>query len=163
MTVTSISAVLASIVFLGAMAVVIYTDLKTRQIQNKLILLLLGLYVPMVIAAGGNAEVILFGVLAAIPVLILGFVCFTFGWMGGGDAKLMPVSVLWLGPALGVPYLLIGAVVGSLLTLGILAYRRRFAPTDGKSMPLDAEVPYGPALALSGAVMFLQSWWVAQI
>ena len=159
MLVTSLSAGLAAIVFLGAMAVVIYTDLTTRQIHNKLIVLLLGLYAPLVIASGGGLAVLLSGVLAALPVLVLGFLCFSLGWMGGGDAKLMPVSVLWLGPALGIWYLLVGALLGAMLTLGLLLYRRvaSTGPTD------DPEIPYGPALALSGALMFLQSWWVGQI
>lgn len=163
MIVSSISAVLASTVFLGAMAVVIYTDLTARQIHNKLIVLLLTLYFPLVIASGGGFDNILQGVVAAIPVLVLGFLCFSFGWMGGGDAKLMPVSVLWLGPALGISYLLVGAVMGALLALLLLGYRRIAADAPDGATPHDTDIPYGPALALSGALMFLQSWWIGQI
>lgn len=163
MIVTSISAMLASAVFLGAMAVVIYTDLTTRQIHNKLIILLLGLYAPLVIASGGGIAVMAQGVLAAIPVLILGFLCFSLGWMGGGDAKLMPVSVLWLGPGLGISYLLVGAILGALMTVLLLGYRRYAGPSPDPDAQVDPDVPYGPALAVSGVLMFLQSWWVGQI
>lgn len=164
MTVTSLSATLACLLFVGAMAIVIYTDLRTREIHNKLIVVMLGTYIPMAIASGGDFETIGFSLIIAVPVLVLGFLCFSAGWMGGGDAKLMPVTALWLGPALAVPYLLYSAVLGSVLALGVVAYRTAVSagPVDGAQEP-KLEIPYGPALALSGAFLFLQSWWVGQL
>ena len=55
---------------------------------------------------------------------------FAIGGMGGGDAKLIAASSLWMGFNLNLLcYLLISTVIGGVLTLLILSYRSRRSPT----------------------------------
>lgn len=98
-------------------------------------------------------------------VLAVTFVLFAMGGMGGGDAKLLAASSVWMG--LGIPlmmYLVLTAFIGGLLTLAILSYRgsplavftsnnrflRHFA--DEKK-----GVPYGVALGVGGLLAFPES------
>ena len=47
-----------------------------------------------------------------------------FGVMGGGDGKLIAAAVLWTGPETIMPFLLLVALMGGVLALIILLYRR---------------------------------------
>ena len=63
-------------------------------------------------------------VAAAAIVLVIAFAFFAFGWIGGGDAKLVAATTLWVGFGLMLPYLIYAALLGGGLTLLILAVRR---------------------------------------
>ena len=94
-------------------------------------------------------------------VLAVAFAFFAFGWIGGGDAKLVAATALWLGSGLMLPYLVYAALLGGALTLMILALRRYPLPPgcsgqrwidrlhDSKS-----GVPYGIALAIAGLLVY---------
>jgi prepilin peptidase CpaA len=79
--------------------------------------------------------------------------------MGGGDAKLIAAVGLWAGPALALQTLLLMALAGGVMALGMIVYsalRMRLsfvgmvAPgTAIKSQPL----PYGLAIAAAGLWM----------
>ena len=47
-----------------------------------------------------------------MPALVLvgAFAFFSFGWIGGGDAKLAAATSLWLGFGLTLPYLVYAAL-----------------------------------------------------
>ena len=85
--------------------------------------------------------------------------------MGGGDAKLLSATALWMG--FGFPlltYLVYGAMIGGLLTLAILAFRSSPASWyAGKNMFLrhfadqKAGIPYGVALGVAGLLVFPQT------
>ena len=60
-------------------------------------------------------------VLAAALVFGACFGCFAAGWMGGGDAKLATVCVLWLGADQALAYLLLASLLGGgALTLALM-------------------------------------------
>src|SRR5690606_14181645 len=85
------------------------------------------------------------------------FSVFAMGGMGGGDAKLLSATALWMG--FGFPllqYVVYGAMLGGFLTLGILMFRG--SPVSwyaGQNMFLrhfadqKAGVPYGVALGVA--------------
>ena len=60
---------------------------------------------------------------AAAAVLAVVFVFFACGWIGGGDAKLAAATVLWLGFAHLVDYLLYASLLGGALTVLIIQFR----------------------------------------
>lgn len=69
--------------------------------------------------------------------------CFHFGWMGGGDVKLIAALALWLPVSAFLGMLLVMSIAGGVLTLVMLAeqrWRRREGPL---------EIPYGVAIAFA--------------
>jgi len=95
-------------------------------------------------------------------VLAVTFALFALGGMGGGDAKLVASSAVWTGfghQLLG--YLVASAVMGGVLTIAILAYRKSpLALYTGRNMFLrhfadeKAGIPYGVALGIGGLVAY---------
>ena len=60
---------------------------------------------------------------AAAAVLVVAFVFFARGWIGGGDAKLAAATALWLGFDQLLNYLIFASLFGGVLTLLILRFR----------------------------------------
>src|SRR5688500_6348043 len=61
---------------------------------------------------------------AAGAVLFATFSLFAIGGMGGGDAKLMTATALWMGFGIELmQYLVASAFIGGILTVAILSYR----------------------------------------
>ena len=56
--------------------------------------------------------------------LILGFSLFAFGWIGGGDAKYLAVSSLWVGLSDLAGYILWIAVAGGILSLLYILFKQ---------------------------------------
>jgi prepilin peptidase CpaA len=56
----------------------------------------------------------------ALLVFVIGAVCFSRGWVGGGDVKLLSVAALWAGPNAVVPLLILTGVLGGLLAIVLL-------------------------------------------
>jgi len=115
---------------------------------------LLAGFAVLAVALHLGASAIGLHLLAGLIGLLLGLVLFALGYVGGGDAKLFAVVLLWLGLKDLMPYTLVATVLGGVLTLGLLALRRLPLPAilarqswilrlhDSK-----AGVPYGVALA----------------
>jgi prepilin peptidase CpaA len=80
--------------------------------------------------------------LAAL-VLFLFNLIFAFGWMGGGDVKLLAALALWLPWQAMIVLLAIMAIAGGVLTLALLI-PHRIAKSAGKP-----EIPYGIAIAFA--------------
>ena len=99
--------------------------------------------------------------LAGFIGLVAGFALFSFGYIGGGDAKLFACMALWLGMNDLLSYTLIASIFGGALTLGLLAMRNWPLPALLASQNWllrlhdDREgIPYGAALA-AGAFFIL--------
>ena len=136
-------------------------DLASFTIPNFLQAALLAGFAVLAVALHLGASAIGLHVLAGLIGLLLGFALFALGYVGGGDAKLFAVVLLWLGLKDLMPYTLVATVLGGVLTLGLLALRRLPLPAilarqawilrlhDSK-----AGVPYGVALA-AGVLVIL--------
>jgi prepilin peptidase CpaA len=150
------------VVFPFCMVFAAVSDLLSMTIANRVALLLVGTF--MVVAPLTGMEWTVYGwhLLAGVVVLLATFALFAAGGMGGGDAKLLSATALWMG--FGIPllqYLVYGAMLGGLLTLAILAFRN--SPVSwyaGRNMFLrhfaddKAGVPYGVALGVAGLLVF---------
>ena len=102
---------------------------------------------------------------AGALVLVTTFGLFALGGMGGGDAKLLAATALWMGLNINlVGYLVTSSVIGGLLTVAILAYRKSpLAMYTGHSRFLrnfadeSVGIPYGVALGAGGLITFPDS------
>ncbi len=168
MSLTTSASVLACILFVGAMLHVVATDLLYRRIRNWVITALIAAYAPLAIAAGVPPGEAAMAVLAAAVVFAAGFGCFAAGWIGGGDAKLAPVCVLWLGADQALPFLVLTSLLGGVLALALLAIgalRRGHAAGVGTEplRTIAPTLPYGLALAAAALILLRESPWVAAI
>jgi len=90
--------------------------------------------------------------------------------MGGGDAKLAAAMGAWLGPAPLLWALLIAFATGAIYGVGALLTKwtsNRSPATNGQTGAAADELPFGPWLALGGAVLATwpelggaaSTWW----
>jgi prepilin peptidase CpaA len=135
-------------------------DIASFTIPNFLTLALLGAFAVFAFAAGLSFTVIGWHVLAGFLGLLIGFTLFAIGHVGGGDAKLFAVMVLWLGLKDLMPYALIASVLGGVLALGLMVMRSwplpPFLARQGWVMKLydsKAGIPYGVALAAAAFIL----------
>ena len=119
------------IVLLPALVFVVGTDLLYRRIHNLLVLLLLALWLVLpacaVFGLGPWAglsgtelfDQVAYSMLGAGLVLIIGFGLFHLGRVGAGDVKLMAAVCLWVGASNQMTFLIVTALAGGLLALGL--------------------------------------------
>jgi prepilin peptidase CpaA len=101
---------------LAACSVAVATDLRTRRIPNWLTAALAVAALCFHAVTGGFAG---FGISLAtlVVVLFIGFVTFSFGWLGGGDVKLLAAGAAALGFPDAVPFLVYTAIGGGILAI----------------------------------------------
>ncbi|HEY9010723.1 MAG TPA: prepilin peptidase [Devosia sp.] len=152
---------LTLLIFPLLMLVAAFSDLFTMRITNTLVVTVVAGFFIMALVAGFSAEALLSHVAWAAGVLVMAFAFFAFGWIGGGDAKLVAATTLWVGPALLLPYLIYAALLGGALTMALLAIRRWPLPARLQRISwLDRlhdkqqGVPYGIALAAAGLLVY---------
>lgn len=138
-------------------------DLASFTIPNFLSLAVIAAFGLFAVAAGLSFPVIGWHLLAGLVGLVLGFMLFALGWIGGGDAKLFAGVALWFGFQDLMPYALIASICGGGLTIAIMLLRQVPLPENmarqGWILQLhDARsgIPYGVALA-AGAFFLLPS------
>src|SRR5207253_2130844 len=73
------------------------SDLLTMTISNRVSLILVAGFFALALVGGMSAAEVLAHAGAGMIVLVMAFVCFVRGWLGGGDAKLAAATALWLG------------------------------------------------------------------
>ncbi|RYE32109.1 MAG: peptidase [Hyphomicrobiales bacterium] len=155
---------LPQIVMLGvfpfAMAYAAASDLVSMTISNQLCLFLVGSLAVCVVLLGLSPAAIGWHLAAGGLVLVISFGLFAAGWIGGGDAKLAAATALWFGFDQLMPYLLIAAFLGGLLTLLILRLRSRPLPALVENWgwvrrlhAANEGVPYGIALAFAALLV----------
>lgn len=133
------------------------TDTLTFKIPNWMNLSFLVLFVPAAFASNIGWEAAGMHFLVGFVALVISFALFSFNIFGGGDAKMIPGVLLWIGPA-GVMHFLMGmALAGGALTIVLLSARRslpvEYAPGFAqKILGEKKDIPYGVAIA-AGAFM----------
>jgi Flp pilus assembly protein protease CpaA len=118
-SVDMIVAIAAAAVFLVAA----WGDLRRRRIPNALPLVLAGLgLVRMTLQ--GDPVAAAYTLAAGAAVLLAGFVLFSYGLAGGGDAKLLAGAALLVGSHELPAFLLLMSLCGGVLALAIIAYAK---------------------------------------
>lgn len=158
-------------VFPLAMIYAAISDLFTMTISNKVSLILVGAFVVAAPFLPGM-DITTFGLhLAAGAIVLVGaFTLFSFGWIGGGDAKVAAAAALWLGLGYTLEYLVWTAMFGGALTLVILVARRRLLPVFAvrhewitRLHDSGNGVPYGLALGAAALMVYPQTAWMALV
>ncbi|MBL0406545.1 prepilin peptidase [Microvirga aerilata] len=161
------AALVASFSFVFAVVWAGIVDLLTFKIRNELVLFLIGVYAALAPLAGWTLAEI--GINAAVAgcALALSLICFGLGWIGGGDAKLASIVVLWLGAEHTTAYLAYAALIGGVLSLALLQFRLMVLPAFCLRTPWiihlhdrGTGVPYGVPLAVAALVIFPDTLWM---
>ena len=127
-----------------------WTDIRFRLIRNTPVIAIALLFAPFAWLAAAQLPSAWFShVGTALVLFVFTFFCFTRGWMGGGDAKLIPAIGLWVGPHGVLPFLLMTALGGVVVAVALVAMQsRREKLTIGAARKLP--LPYGVAIAAGG-------------
>ena len=137
-------------------------DANAMKIPNRIPLIVLAAYFAMVPFTWVGFPMFLEHMTVGTVVFALGFAMFAFGWMGGGDAKLLAATAFWFTWSDAFAYMIWTAIFGGALTLFILLGRSyiparvittQWAQTMFKD---ETKIPYGLALA-AGAIAVLPS------
>ncbi len=160
----SLISLVALVIFPLLMAFAAFSDLFTMRISNKLVLALVAAFFALALFVGLPFEEIGIHLACAALVLVFAFAFFAFGWIGGGDAKLITATTLWLGVGIMLQYLVYASLLGGALTLLLLAARRYPLPAGLRSInwidrlhDTKTGVPYGIALAIAGILVYSDS------
>jgi len=149
------------LVFPALMAFAAFSDLFTMTISNWISILLVVAFIGVALLAGMPVQAIGLHLACGLSVLVLTFILFCFGWIGGGDAKLAAATAVWMGFEHLAEYGVGAALLGGVLTLALLQFRRWPMPGWARArnwiMRLhDCKngVPYGMALAAAGLALY---------
>lgn len=132
-------------------------DMVTLTIPNWMNLALLALFVPAAFASGLGWTLAGLHLLTALAAFVVTFGLYAVGAFGGGDAKMIPAVLIWIGPAGVLPFLVGMAFGGGILAL-VLILARKYVPTPlappfaEKILTRNAGIPYGVAIA-AGALL----------
>ncbi len=145
-------------------------DLTTMKIRNSLVLGLLAAYSILAPLAGFSIADIGWSVVVAAGVLLVTFIFFSRGWMGGGDAKLASVAALWIGADQTATFLVYTALLGGALTLAILQFRMLVLPAFVQDrrwivtlQSPQSGIPYGVAIAAAALTVFPKTSWMSDV
>jgi prepilin peptidase CpaA len=153
------------VVFPFCMAFAAISDMLSMTIANRVSIVLILTFAVVAPLTGMDWSAFGLHLAAGAIVLAITFVLFAIGGMGGGDAKLLAATSVWMG--LGMPlleYLVYASMIGGLLTLFVLSYRKSiFHAFLGQNMFLrhfaedQKGIPYGIALGVGGMLAFPDS------
>lgn len=142
-------------------------DVMTRRIPNSLVVGTAALFLPAALVTGMPIWIMSLHVATAAVLLALGFGLFSFGVVGGGDAKMMAAAGLWLGFPCSILFITFSALSGGLLAAAMglwflvtMEGGMHSAWFDKAVAPLKPSVPYGFALAAGAILATPFSWWM---
>ncbi|MFA6265672.1 MAG: prepilin peptidase [Pseudolabrys sp.] len=155
------------VLFPALMAFAASSDLFTMTISNRLSLALTAGFVALALATGMPLAAIGMHFAAGAIVLVVGFIFFSQGWIGGGDAKLVAATVLWFGFDHLLDYVTYASIFGGVLTIVLIQFRKLPLPAAlarqhwiMRLHDSGGGVPYGIALAAAALIIYPQTGWM---
>ncbi|MEP3232866.1 MAG: prepilin peptidase [Hyphomicrobiales bacterium] len=158
------------ILFSALMLYVTYSDLTSYTLPNFIsILLVVGFCLVMLIIQPPLAA---FGWHVGVGAIlfVVGFVLFATGLFGGGDVKVIAALGLWLGPSNVLPFITMMAILGGVLALALLIFRKIKIPQNWlKNSAIaglhskEEGIPYGVAIAFAALIEFPKTEILARI
>jgi prepilin peptidase CpaA len=167
MTISTAAASCGLVLFPLAMIYAGLMDLVTLKIRNSLVIGIGCAWLLLAPLSGFTMAEL--GASAAVggAVLVVTFIFFAAGWIGGGDAKLAAVTALWFQPHEALVFFAYASVLGGILTLVIMQLRTGVIPMFFYRVPWIAQlhdsrtgVPYGAAMAPAALLVFPDTAWV---
>lgn len=158
------------ILFVGLMIWASISDIRFYILSNKLCISVVLLYPIFIISLylGDSPPALAYiGWSIGIALAIFAFLIalFAFGFIGGGDVKLIPGVALWAGPALTLNFLLITALCGGLVAILRISFRyiKKYLTKDKSSENINLSmskssqskneennIPYGIGISAGG-------------
>ena len=139
-------------------------DLTTMKIPNWISVVLIVSFFPVAFLFKLPLIVVGTSVGLAIAALLISMVMFALKWIGGGDAKLIAASVLWLGVSASLPFVMYTAVAGGAFCLLLIMARKnlplfsQIGPTwVTRLMQPKGDIPYGVAIAIGALLAYPSS------
>lgn len=139
-------------------------DISTMTIPNWISLALIIAFVALAIPAGMTISEIGIHIAIGMAALIAGFLLFTAGFVGGGDAKFLAATSLWIGSELYLHYFFFATLAGGVLALSLLFLRQFSLPSFlvnqewiARLHHSESGIPYGVALSIGGLFVFFQT------
>lgn len=153
------------VVFPFCMLFAAISDMLSMTIANRVPVLLVAVFALVAPLSGMDWATYGWHFAAGGLVLVATFGLFAMGGMGGGDAKLLAGTAVWMGFNVHlVEYLVISTFLGGLLTLGILSYRNSALSVYTRQNAFlrhfaneETGVPYGIALGIGGLIAYPDS------
>lgn len=154
--------ILALLIIMPALTIIAgLRDLTTMTIPNWMSAAIVVGFLPAAFAVGLPWMEMLthFGV--AFAALLVGMGMFALRWIGGGDAKLMAATTLWLGLSSTVAFVLWTAVVGGVFGLLLIVARKNAQPFLAwaprwlaRLLEPKGDIPYGVAIAAGALIAY---------
>lgn len=143
------------------------SDVTSYRIPNWLTGLTALLFFPAALLTSMPLQEFGYHLLGGVILFVAGYLLFSLGLFGGGDAKLMAAAGLWFGSSQSLEFIVLTVFAGFFLTLAVLgwsafniwaelkdiSFRHRFSQMKPK-------IPYGFALAVGAILAFPDSWWM---
>jgi prepilin peptidase CpaA len=153
------------VIFPFCMLFAAVSDMLSMTIANRVAVVLVATFAVAAPLAGMAWADYAWHFAAGGSVLLVTFALFALGGMGGGDAKLMAATALFMGFNIHlVEYLVVSAFLGGVLTVAILAYRNSaLAVFTSRNLFLrhfaddSVGIPYGVALGIGGLFAYPDS------
>lgn len=150
------------VVFPFCMLFAAISDILSMTIANRVPVLLVVTFALVAPLTGMEWATYGWHFAAGALVLAVTFGLFALGGMGGGDAKLLAATAIWMGLNIHlVEYLVASTFIGGLLTLVILAFRKSPLAAITSHNPFlrhfadeTSGVPYGIALGIGGLLTY---------
>lgn len=144
-------------VFFGLCLFAAIRDVETLTIPNWLNAWLAFLFIPACILAAPGWDVANAHLMTGAVAFVISIVLFMTGVFGGGDAKMIPGVMLWVGPHGTIDFVYGMAIAGGALAI-LVILARRVVPAHAapgfayQTLQTGKGVPYGVAIA-AGAFM----------
>ena len=162
-----VTQILALVVFPGLLSWAAATDLLTMTIPNRISLALVACFFPMALVSGMPFVDIASHSSAGLAMLLFCFCLFSFGLLGGGDAKLVAAVALWFGWMPLAPFVVYTALFGGAMSLIIISARRMPLPATLERVPWITRlhssgegIPYGLAIAAGAFIAYPETYWM---
>ena len=158
-------AVILTLVFPALAIFAAVNDAVTMKIPNWISIILAAAFVPTALIVGLSGYDILIAVGMGFAALIIGIALFAFRVIGGGDAKLLAASVMWVGISGIGPFLIYVALAGGGLSIGLLL-ARKWVPLMlvvigpawlQRLLEPKGDLPYGIAIAVGAICAYPQT------
>ncbi len=150
-----------ALVFPVAMIYAGWRDVVSYEVPNWVSVCLVAAFAAAAVLAGMAMTTVAWHLTAGAAVLTVCWGLFALGVIGGADAKMLAAAAVWTGWSVLAEYLLVVALSGGVLALGLLVWRRielpaRWAGRDWvrRLHACDAGLPYCAAIGCAGLWIF---------
>ena len=144
-----------------------FKDLDTLTIPNWLNGWIAFLFLPASIILMPGWDVFGWHALVGAIAFVVCVLLFMLGVFGGGDAKMIPGVMLWIGPAGALTFIWGMAMVGGILTIVVIMSRQFIPARDVPGFAFETlqekkGVPYGIAIAAGAFIAGSNSPYLTQ-